>query len=110
MPVNWPPPSAPSWPPPEIGGTWFSTSDLATLVRELLLLGFTQAAPTTAENTAYFTNARCDHNHQVTGRMLISPSGVRYPIAGCNNATHKDVLVLWPPYYCGFGSKNYTFA
>jgi len=105
MPTNWPPASAPSWPPPEIGGTWLSCSDLRTLIRILWEHGFTQATPSAAENTAFFTSARCDHNHQVIGRMLVSPGGLRrYPFCVCINAAHRDLLVLWPPYYAGFGS------
>lgn len=104
MPMNWPPATAPSWPPPEISPTQFETSDIKILTRILLMVGFTQAAPTTAERTAFFTQARCDHGHQVTGRMIISPGGARYPFAICNDATHRDLLVLWPPYYAGAGS------
>jgi hypothetical protein len=66
--------------------------------------GFTQSAPTQAEVNAFFKNARCDHGDAVIGRMLVSPGGVRYPFAACNNAGHRDLLVLWPPYYAGFGS------
>ena len=104
MPTNWPPATAPPWPPPEISSTWFSASDIRIMVRILLDAGFTQAAPTSAENTAFFKSARCDHGHQVVGRMLISPSGVRYPVAACNDGNHQDLLVLWPPYYAGCGS------
>ena len=109
MPTNWPPVTAPVWPPPEIG-TSFEAGDLRSLVEALREAGFTHAAPTSAERTAFFTSARCDHGHQVTGRMLVSPSGVRYPVAVCNNTTHRDVLVLWPPYYMGFDSANYTWT
>lgn len=101
MPINWPPPTAPSWPPPELETDWFSTSDLRTLARTMLEYGFTQDAPTTAERNAYFVNARCDHGDTVIGRMLVSPSGTRYPFAVCTDAAHRDLLVLWPPYYSG---------
>jgi hypothetical protein len=101
MPLNWPPATAPPWPPPEISATWLSASDVRTLVAVLHEAGFTQVAPTSAERTAFFNAARCDHGHQVTGRMLVSPSNVRYPFAVCNNAAHRDLLVLWPPYYAG---------
>lgn len=104
MPVNWPPATAPSWPPPELHPTWFSSGDLKNLLYELKEKGFTQAAPTSAERSAFFNSAQCDHGHQVIGRMLVSPSGVRYPFAVCNNAAHRDLLVLWPPYYQGWGS------
>lgn len=108
MPTSWPPATAPAWPPPEVG-TSYEASDLRTLAEALLRAGFTHTAPTTAERSAYFRDARCDHGHAVIGRMLISPSGVRYPVAACNDTTHRDVLVPWPPYYCGFGSANYTW-
>jgi len=101
VPANWPPPTAPAWPPSQISSAWFSTSDLRALLALLIEAGFTQAAPTSGENTAFFSSARCDHNHAVIGRMLVSPSGVRYPFAVCNNAAHRDLLVLWPPYYAG---------
>ena len=100
MPLNWPPVTAPSWPPPEVG-TSLECSDLRTLVAVLRDFGFTQAAPTSAENTAFFNSARCDHGDRVTGRMLVSPSGIRYPFAVCRDAAHRDLLVLWPPYYAG---------
>jgi hypothetical protein len=104
MPTNWPPATAPPWPPAELNiGSWES-SDIISLARDLKALGFTQSAPTTAERSLYFNSARCDHGHGVTGRMIISPGGVRYPFAVCNNAAHRDLLVLWPPYYAGCGS------
>jgi hypothetical protein len=41
----------------------------------------------------------------VIGRMLVSPDGLRrYPFAVCNDPVHRDLLVLWPPYYAGCGS------
>lgn len=100
MPTNWPPAGAPTWPPPEIGP--LQCSDLKSLILALREAGFAQAAPTAAENQAYFNNARCDHGDRVVGRMLISPGGARYPFAVCNDAGHRDLLVLWPPYYAGF--------
>lgn len=101
MPTNWPPATAPAWPPQELGTTWFSAATLRDLIQELLTAGFTQAAPTSAENNTFFKSARCDHGHQVVGRMIISPAGVRYPFAICNNSGHRDLLVLWPPYTAG---------
>lgn len=109
MPTNWPPATAPTWPPPELETTGFQSGDLRSLALLLLALGFTHEAPTSAENTAFFNAARCDHGDRVTGRMLISPSGVRYPVAACRGASHRDVLVLWPPYYTGYDSANYTW-
>ena len=107
MPINWPPApeTYPTWPPFEIQAEWLSCSDLHSLLFILQRAGFSQSAPTGAENTAFFSPARCDHNHQVIGRMLVSPDGLRrYPFAVCNNAGHRDLLVLWPPYYAGWGS------
>ena len=101
MPTNWPPAGAPSWPPPEIETDWLSCSDLRALTRILLDAGFSQSAPTSTEVNAYFKNAKCDHGDAVIGRMLVSPSGTRYPFAVCNDAGHRDLLVLWPPYYAG---------
>lgn len=109
MPTNWPPATAPPWPPPEASTTGITTGDLRALALLLLELGFTHAAPTTAERVAFFNQARCDHGHSVVGRMLISPGGTRYPVAVCSDAAHRDVLVLWPPYYCGAGSRNYDW-
>lgn len=108
MPVNWPPASAPAWPPVELGTDWISFSDIRVLVRNLLELGFTQAAPTAAERNLFFKNATCDHGDAVIGRMIVSPGGVRYPFAVCNNAAHRDLLVLWTPYYCGWDSGRET--
>lgn len=107
MPTNWPPApgSYPPWPPAEIQSSWLSCGDLLTLVHDLRDLGFTQAAPTTEERNLFFKSARCDHGDAVIGRMLISPDGLRrYPFAVCNDPAHRDLLVLWPPYYAGFGS------
>ena len=107
MPVNWPPADGtyPPWPPPEVGSSWLSCSDLLALVRTLFDLGFTQAAPSGAERNLFFRNAQCDEGHNVIGRMLVSPDGLRrYPFAVCNNSGHRDLLVLWPPYYAGFMS------
>jgi len=104
MPINWPPTGIPSWPPPELETDWFSTSDLRTLILELQERGFTQRAPTVQERNAFFRDARCDDGHQVTGRMLVSPSNIAYPFAVCNNATDRELLVLWPPYSAGWRS------
>lgn len=105
---NWPPPagSFPIWPPPEFLSDEFYTSDLKTLLFELQHFGFTQSAPTSEETNTFFRNVRCDENHAVVGRMLVSPDGTRrYPFAACNNASHRQLLVLWgPDYCCGGGS------
>ena len=76
----------------------------------MLEAGFTHEAPTAAEKNLYFKDARCDHDDKVTGRMIISPDGLRrYPFAVCNDGNHRDVLVLWPPFYAGAGSGNFIF-
>jgi len=111
MPLNWPPPDAPPWPPPEISDTWLSCSNLKVLIAVALEAGFTHEQPTPQENNLYFKDARCDHGDKVTGRMIVSPDGLRrYPFAMCNDNIHKDVLVLWPPYYCGAKSMNFEFV
>ena len=110
MPLSWPHPDAPPWPPPEISDTWLSCSNLRTLIEILQEAGFTHDKPTPAEQNKYFKNVQCDHGDEVIGRMLVSPSNVRYPVAVCRDNTHRDVLVLWPPYYCGAGSRNYEFV
>lgn len=107
MPTNWPPPAGtyPAWPPAEISETQATASNLRVLLDLLIAAGFTQAAPTSAEAAAFFSLARCDHGDRVVGRMLISPDGTRrYPFAVCNDNNHRDLLVLWPPYYCGWRS------
>jgi len=109
MPINWPPAGAPTWPPEELATGWLSASDLKTLVLKLQRMGFTHEAPTPAEQAEFFDGVQCDEGHAVIGRMLISPLGVRYPVAACNSGSHRDILVLWPPYYCGWQSGNYTW-
>jgi hypothetical protein len=101
---NWPPQTAPTWPPVETGATALSASNLKSLQSALAGYGFTREVPTTAENTAYFTNARCKQGHTVTGIMFQSPLGIRYPCATCDSTDHKDLWVQYPPYYCGAGS------
>lgn len=102
--VNWPPATFPPWPPPEMETTWASFSEIKILLRTLQGLGFSQSIPTSAERNQYFRDARCDENHTVIGRMLVSPDGTRrYPFAVCTG-TERELLVLWPPYSCGFDS------
>jgi hypothetical protein len=103
MPVNWPPASALPWPPAEIQASWLSYSNWQALAEDLQFIGFTLASPTVAERNLYFPNSvRCDDNHQISGAMLVSPDGLRrWPFCRCNNAQHKELLVLWPPYTCG---------
>ena len=104
MPINWPPPTAPSWPPSEISSTWFSCSNWKVFIAIMQEHGFTAVSPTAAERNTFFKDAECDHGHGVLGAMFVSPGGTRYPFARCVDATHKDFLVLWPPYYAGAGS------
>lgn len=108
MPVtNWPPVDAPSWPPAEISTNRLECSDAKTLIYELQSFGFTRSNPTAQENQTWFKSVRCDEGHPCSGIVVVSPLGVRYPFAYCNGATHKQLLVLWPPDYCmGAGSFN----
>lgn len=110
MPINWPPAGAPSWPPPEFEAVDFSASDLTRLMGYFAHQGLPllTAAPTPDEHNQFFRDARCDEGHTVTGRMLII-GGVRYPVAVCDEPAHRDCLVQWPPYYCGYQSGNYEF-
>ena len=110
MPINWPPASAPSWPPPEISPTWFSAADLAAFLRNMREKLLTVSSPTPQEGRDYFDGVLCDHGHAVKGWIFVSPSEVRYPFAVCLDPIHRDVLVLWPPYYCGAGSANEVVA
>jgi len=110
MATNWPPTEGtyPAWPPPEIGP--FACSDWLTLLEALREAGFTHAAPTAQERNTFFRDALCGDNHQVIGRMVVSPDGTRrYPFAVCNNAADRELLVLWPPYTCGGLSGPVSF-
>lgn len=111
MATNWPPTSGtyPAWPPPEFaGGFW--ASDWITAIREFQSAGFTHAAPTTAERNQFFIPARCGDNHTVLGRMVVSPDGLRrYPFAVCTNVQSRELLVLWPPFTCGWRSGPVSF-
>ena len=112
MAINWPPLEGtyPSWPPAEFGGVWLSCSDWQTLVRTLQEAGFTHAAPTAQERAAFFNSVLCGNGDQVIGRMLVSPDGSRrYPFAVCKNAADRELLVLWPPYTCGWLSGPASF-
>lgn len=93
--TNWPPSSYPAWPPPEIT----EASSLLELARFLQSRGYTVDQPTNPERNQFFPNSvRCDENHQVNGRMLVSPDGTtRWPFAVCVNPAHKQALVLWRP-------------
>jgi len=110
---NWPPSNGtyPSWPPIEFGGIWFSCSNWNVLLKEVQNKGFTLESPNQPENSLFFPpTVRCGDNHQVAGAMLVSPDGTRrYPFARCNNPQDKELLVLWPPYTCGWLSGPDNF-
>jgi hypothetical protein len=98
MPVNWPPPNAPQWPQGTEG------TDLDNFIVALRVAGWTEAAPTNQERTAYFNEARCDSGHPVVGRMIISPEGVRHPAAACNTnhgltIRSRALFLPWFPFY-----------
>jgi hypothetical protein len=109
--VNWPPTATyPAWPPPEFQTDWFSCSDWVVLLHELQKMNFAHDAPSQKERSDFFSSARCGQNHQVIGRMLVSPDTFRrYPFAMCNNGQHRELLVLWDPYTCGFQSAPVSF-
>ena len=97
--ANWPPPTAPSWPPP--GYERVEAYNLEGLWATLVGPGteWTIATPSGQERAAFFNAASCEEGHNLLGRMLVSPDGLtRYPFAVCNNAANRRVLVLWPPY------------
>lgn len=96
MSENWPPTYPyPTWPPEELGVVWFSFSSIQAGISALLEYGFTKANPTALENQNYFQGVRCDENHPCSGMIVVSPMGLRYPIAYCTGATHKSCLVPW---------------
>ena len=94
MATNWPPPTAPAWPPAGYTNLGFSTIDEGRLF--CAAAGYPIVAPTAAETTAFFANARCDQAHRVDG-IIVVINGVRYPFAQCRGA-EKLNLMLWPPY------------
>ena len=112
MSTNWPPLSGtyPDWPPPELG-SGYAASDWQTLARELIELGFTHAAPTADEPNLYFPDSvTCGDGHQVIGRMLVSPDGLRrYPFCCCLDSAHRELLVLFWPFTCGGMSGPVSF-
>ena len=105
MATNWPPDagSYPSWPPAELVTTWLSYSSVQVAIEDLQRMGFTRANPTSSENNTFFKNVRCDEGHPCSGIMIVSPTGVRYPVAYCTGATHKSALVLW---VVGYDANN----
>lgn len=111
MATNWPPTvSYPSWPPAELEVSWLSFSTIQVGVDILQRYGFTRDNPTSQENQDFFKNVRCDENHPCSGIILISPLGVRYPIAYCTGANHKSALVLWIVGYDSVGEPCYDLG
>ena len=112
MATNWPPAAGtyPAWPPAELGTNWLSFSDIQTGISILQAAGFTWANPTAQENNAIFKNVRCDEGHPCSGIMIVSPGGIRYPIAYCTGATHKSALVLWIVGYDSLGQPCYDLG
>jgi hypothetical protein len=112
MAVNWPPApgTSPAWPPPEFLTDRFEASDWLALLDCLRDLGFSHAAPSGAERNQFFRDTRDDDGHAVIGRMLVSPDGLqRYPFCVCNQADHRELLVLWPPYTMGSRAGPVSF-
>lgn len=103
--TNWPPATAPSWPPVECNTTRLECSDVTTLIRELTDYGFIRSNPTAQENQTWFKGVRCDEGDPCSGIIVVSPLGVRYPFAYCTGASHKQLLVLWGPDYCMGGGS-----
>lgn len=97
--VNWPPATAPAWPPP--GYTLLEFTGILEGQQWVDEHGWTRRNPTNAERTAFFNSARCQQGHTVTGRMFVNPANnVAYPFALCTGV-EQEALVLWPPYTAG---------
>lgn len=95
--TNWPPATAPSWPPPGYINLEAGSYDAAVqMVQEC---GATTAQPNGQERSAYFNNARCNDGHTVQGIMVVWPNGTKYPFARCTDVAHLEGLVLWDPFY-----------
>lgn len=92
--TNWPPTDAPPW-------IDLQTSDWRTLVAEMQERGWTVDNPTGGERNKYFKDTLDSDGHSVRGIMVVSPGGARYPFAVCDDLSHLELLVLWPPYTCG---------
>ncbi len=97
----WPPPGV-AWPPS--GWPHIEAWPYTELLRAVRELGWTQVAPTSAENRNIFGPVRCDKGHTVAGRMLVTPQGQRLPFAVCTGA-EREALVLWPPFSLGGGTE-----
>ena len=110
MATNWPPVSFPAWPPAEFNTSWLSFSDIQAGIAVLQAAGFASANPTAAENNSFFKNVRCDEGHPCSGIMIVSPGGLRYPIAYCTGAVHKSALVLWVVGYDALGQPCYDLG
>lgn len=112
MALNWPPPAGtyPAWPPPEFAGG-YEASGWQAMISAFREAGFTHDAMTGQERAQWNMNSvRCGDNHNVIGRVLVSPDGTRrYPFAACNSANDREFLVLWEPFTCGWMSAPVSF-
>ncbi len=99
MPTAWPPATAPAWPPAGFAALEFS--DPGAVRDFAAFVGWTARSPSSAEQRAFFRDARCDDGHSVTGIVLVAPSGT-FPFATCAGVDGQSVfLVLWPPFVWG---------
>lgn len=99
--TNWPPASAPPWPPP--GYSIFETSSIDDALRIVEEIGWTWRNPTTAENNEFFNSVRCQLGHRVDGVMVTDtrPGGLVYPFARCRGPDSEG-MALWWPYSLGY--------
>lgn len=98
MPINWPPATAPTWPPP--GFTNLSFSGISAAQEFADQVGWTYRDPDATEQAAYFADALCDDEHTVTGFMLVTDLGTAYPFARCTGPEElRAFLMLWGPDY-----------
>lgn len=97
MALNWPPPTAPVWPPAGYSGLQFGSLEAAQAFAEAA--EWTYRSPTNTENRTYFRDARCNEDHTLTGLMLVVDD-IAYPFARCNGpAGERTFMVLWGPDY-----------
>lgn len=104
--LNWPPDpqTYPEWPPRDwINADYQAFSCLRSMVNELQILGFTLERAKQPDEVIYsFKDVQCGQGHNVQGWMLVTPDGQqRFPFAVCVNATHQELMTLWPPYSAG---------
>lgn len=101
---------ASNWPPTDPYPSWLSFSTLQGAALYFAEHGFTLENPTAQENQSYFKQVRCDHGDPCSGLMLVSPGGLRYPVAYCTGATHKSALMLWVVGYDAQGQPCYDLG